>query len=156
MMPLPMAPLKSVWGFTRFMMMILSALKASLLKLTSMLLKPLLGVGVADLKLDVDEAQWKTIEEQVALASETLKAAADALGQTSAADGSDGLAGSESGSPSSVVVAEGAVLRTLHAMLRDQDITLADLRKVVRPDGRILWIHRQFERLYYGGLPTIP
>ena len=60
------------------------------------------------------------------------------------------------GSSLGAVHAEGAVLRTLHAMLRAQDITIADLRKVVRPDGRILWVHRQFERQYHSGLPLIP
>ncbi|MFG2051822.1 hypothetical protein ACGFIW_30865 [Micromonospora sp. NPDC048935] len=41
-------------------------------------------------------------------------------------------------------------------MLRSQDVTIADLRKVVRPDGRILWVHSQFEHLDHSGLPVIP
>ncbi|WP_433043824.1 hypothetical protein [Dactylosporangium sp. CS-033363] len=121
-----------------------------LLKLTSVLLKPLVGVGLADLKLNLDDTQWKAVEEQVALANETLKLAADAAGQFTADEHTGGEEGQQP------VFAEGATLRTLHAMLREQDITLADLRKVVRPDGRILWVHQQFVQIYDRGLPTIP
>jgi hypothetical protein len=127
-----------------------------LLKATTMLLKPLLGVGVADLKLEFSEEQWKAVEEQVSLASETLNAATEAANHLTAGDHSAGLAERAPGGPTSPVIAEGATLRTLHVALRAQDVTIADLRKVVRPDGRILWVHRQFEHLYHGGLPVIP
>ncbi|MEH1169250.1 COR domain-containing protein [Micromonospora sp. CPCC 205539] len=127
-----------------------------LLQATTMLLKPLLGLGLAELKLDFNEEQWKAIEEQVSLASETLNVAAEAATHLSARDESAGLVERTTNPPTSLVVAQGAALRTLHVMLRAQDVTLADLRKVVRPDGRILWIHRQFEHLYHGGLPIIP
>ncbi|CCH17513.1 COR domain-containing protein [Micromonospora lupini] len=127
-----------------------------LLKTTTMLLKPLLGVGVADLKLEFNEEQWKAVEEQVSMANETLNAAAEAANHLSAGDHSAGLAERARGGPTSPIIAEGATLRTLHAALRAQDVTIADLRKVVRPDGRILWVHRQFEHLYHGGLPVIP
>ncbi|GAA4258232.1 leucine-rich repeat domain-containing protein [Dactylosporangium darangshiense] len=127
-----------------------------LIKITAMLLKPLLGVGLADLKLNLDDQQWKVVEERVSAAAETLKAATEAAGHLSDDDGSAGLAGRVSDRTSSVLIAEGAVLRTLHAMLRAQDVALADLRRVVRHDGRILWVHRRFEREYPGALPTIP
>ncbi|MEV4213896.1 COR domain-containing protein [Micromonospora sp. NPDC049662] len=127
-----------------------------LLKATSMLLKPLLGVGVAELKLEFSDEQWKAVEEQVSLANETLNAAAEAADHLTADDHSAGLAERAPGAPPVPVIAEGATLRTLHAALRAQDVTIADLRKVVRPDGRILWVHRQFEHLYHGGLPVIP
>ncbi|MFG1917186.1 COR domain-containing protein [Micromonospora sp. NPDC048898] len=127
-----------------------------LLKATTVLLKPLLGVGLAELKLDFSEEQWKAIEEQVALANETLNAAAEAANHLTTDDHSAGLAERAPHAPASPVYAEGAVLRTLHVVLRSQDVTLADLRKVVRPDGRILWVHRRFEHLYHSGLPVIP
>ncbi|MEU4337342.1 COR domain-containing protein [Micromonospora lupini] len=127
-----------------------------LLKATTMLLKPLLGVGVAELKLEFNEEQWKAVEEQVSMANETLNAAAEAANHLSAGDHSAGLAERARGGPTSPIIAEGAALRTLHVALRAQDVTIADLRKVVRPDGRILWVHRQFEHLYHGGLPVIP
>ena len=127
-----------------------------LLKATTMLLKPLLGVGLAELKLDFSEEQWKAIEEQVSLANETLNAAAEAANHLTADDHSAGLAERVPTAPTAPVHAEGAALRTLHVILRAQDVTIADLRKVVRPDGRILWVHRQFEHLYHSGLPVIP
>ncbi|MCX5069853.1 ADP-ribosylation factor-like protein [Micromonospora lupini] len=127
-----------------------------LLKATTMLLKPLLGVGVAELKLEFTEEQWKAVEEQVSMANETLNAAALAADHLTAGDHSAGLAERARGGPTSPIIAEGATLRTLHVALRTQDVTIADLRKVVRPDGRILWVHRQFEHLYHGGLPVIP
>ncbi|MFI5927976.1 COR domain-containing protein [Micromonospora sp. NPDC051543] len=127
-----------------------------LLQATSMLLKPLLGVGVAELKLEFSDEQWKAVEEQVSLANETLNAAAEAADHLTADDHSAGLAEQAPGAPPAPIIAEGATLRTLHAALRAQDVTIADLRKVVRPDGRILWIHREFEHLYHSGLPVIP
>ncbi|MEU0552193.1 COR domain-containing protein, partial [Micromonospora sp. NPDC005979] len=127
-----------------------------LLQATTMLLKPLLGVGVAELKLEFSDEQWKAVEEQVSLANETLNAAAEAVDHLTADDHSAGLAEQTPGAPPAPIIAEGATLRTLHAALRAQDVTIADLRKVVRPDGRILWVHRQFEHLYHSGLPVIP
>ncbi|MET8530005.1 COR domain-containing protein [Micromonospora sp. NPDC005172] len=127
-----------------------------LLRATTMLLKPLLGVGMAELKLEFNDDQWKAVEEQVAMANETLNAAAEAANQLTAGDHSAGLAERIPGAPTSPIIAEGATLRTLHVALRAQDVTIADLRKVVRPDGRILWVHRQFEHLYHSGLPVIP
>ncbi|MBQ0992339.1 hypothetical protein KBX08_19890 [Micromonospora sp. H61] len=127
-----------------------------LLKATTMLLKPLLGVGLAELKLDFSDEQWKAIEEQVSLANETLNAAAEAANHLTADDHSAGLAEQAPTAPTAPVHAEGATLRMLHVALRAQDVTIADLRKVVRPDGRILWVHRQFEHLYHSGLPVIP
>ncbi|MFG1883061.1 COR domain-containing protein [Micromonospora sp. NPDC049102] len=127
-----------------------------LLRATTMLLKPLLGVGMAELKLEFNDDQWKAVEEQVAMANETLNAAAEATNQLTAGDHSAGLAQRVPGAPTSPIIAEGATLRTLHVALRAQDVTIADLRKVVRPDGRILWVHRQFEHRYHSGLPVIP
>ena len=56
----------------------------------------------------------------------------------------------------SVIRAEGGVLRTLHAMLRQQDSTFANLRRVADTQGRYLWIHPLFLPIYQPPLPEIP
>jgi len=48
------------------------------------------------------------------------------------------------------------MLRQLHATLREQDITYADLRRVRDQQGRYLWIHPRFLDLYQPSLPVIP
>nr|WP_296070962.1 hypothetical protein [uncultured Actinoplanes sp.] len=108
------------------------------------------GTTAAWVRLEALSLAWKAVEEQVTPANESLRAALEATTLFTGDDPSEGLTGR------GPTRSEGAVLRTLHAMLRRQDITIADLRKVVRPDGRIRWVHRRFERLYHGDLPTIP
>lgn len=44
----------------------------------------------------------------------------------------------------------------LHATLRQQDITFADLRRVRDEQGRALWVHPKFEHVYNPPLPEIP
>ena len=52
--------------------------------------------------------------------------------------------------------AEGGVLRNLHAMLNEQDLTFADLRRVTDAQSRYLWIHPSYLPIYQPPLPEIP
>ena len=128
---------------------------APALRRATALLRPLIGIGLADLELGLGDAQWKAIEEQVALAKESATAALTAAGAASSADDSAGLA-ERLHDRTDPILADGATLRRLHAMLREQDVGFADLRRVRDIDGRYLWVHRRFVDFYYPPLPRIP
>jgi hypothetical protein len=121
---------------------------APLIKATSTLLKVLLPIGLPVIKEELDDTQWKAVEEKLSVMKESLGAAA-----TLGADLDDPqttLLGS-----GRAILAEGGMLRMLHATLREQDITYADLRKV-RAGQRILWVHPRFEHIYNPDPPRIP
>jgi len=85
-----------------------------------------------------------------------LTAAADFAGTADATGGwdDDGL---DQGAPAGgIMQAEGGVLRTVHAMLKEQDSTFADLRRVTDAQGRYLWIHPRYLPIYQPPLPEIP
>jgi hypothetical protein len=126
-----------------------------LIQITAGLLKPLIGVGLADLQLNLDDTAREALKEQIALAKESAGAAAEAAEALSDNDDSDALT-RQTGSTERVIDAEGAVLRTLHEVLRKQDPTYADLRKVRDPQQRLLWVHRRYVPYYQPPLPTIP
>ena len=128
---------------------------APILKTTAALLKPVIGIGLADLELTFTEAQWTAVEEQVAVARESVDAAIEAAGALTAEDGSEGL-GEGTTRDRGLVAAEGGVLRSLHGLLAAQDITYADLRKVRDTDGRLLWVHPRFVTIFQPPPPQIP
>ncbi|HEY6422998.1 MAG TPA: hypothetical protein VIY28_07065 [Pseudonocardiaceae bacterium] len=124
-----------------------------LLKVTSALIKPFLGIVPAATELELTDTQWKAVKEQLALGKETLTAAANFAGTATATDGPD----DESlASANEIVRAEGGVLRTLHTTLKEQDPTFADLRRVTDAQGRYLWIHPSYLPIYQPPLPEIP
>lgn len=125
-----------------------------LLKVTSLLIKPFLGIGLATTELELGTAQWDAVKEQLALGKETLTAAANIAGRAEVTDTSEGI--EHQADYDSVIRAEGGVLRTLHAMLKQQDPTFADLRRVHDPQGRYLWVHPLFLSIYQPSLPEIP
>jgi hypothetical protein len=111
-----------------------------LLKLTSTLIKPFLGVGFAATELGFDAEQLDAVEKQLALVKETLTAAADLAGTADAGGswtGEDAERTTQTGDD--IVRGEGGVLRTLHALLAKEDPTFADLRWVTDQTGRYLW-----------------
>lgn len=125
-----------------------------LLKVTSLLLKPFLGIGLASTELELGTAQWDAVKDQLAVGKETLTAAADFAGRAEVTGSSEGI--ENQADRDSVIRAEGGVLRTLHAMLRQQDSTFADLRRVADIQGRYLWVHPLFLPIYQPPLPEIP
>ncbi|MEV4318331.1 COR domain-containing protein [Actinocrispum sp. NPDC049592] len=116
---------------------------APLVRTTSTLLKAFLPIGLPVIKAELTDDQWKGVEEQLTVIKESLGAAA-ALGTDAEA--------TRTFEPRA---AEGGLLRMLHATLREQDITYADLRKV-RAGQRILWVHPRFEHIYNPEPPRIP
>jgi hypothetical protein len=105
--------------------------------------------------LDLSDAQWKAVEEQLSLAKETLSMASECASNVEVGHGD--LDMSESASQRIVpLAAEGGVLRMFHALLKKQDMSYADLRRVRDAQGRYLWIHPRFVPVYQPPLPDIP
>jgi hypothetical protein len=125
-----------------------------LLKVMSVLIKPFLGIGLAGTELELSTAQWATVKEQLALGKESLSAAADFAARAGATHSSEGI--EDHADLDTINQAEGGVLRNLHAMLKEQDITFADLRRVTDHQGRYLWVHPSFVDIYQPPLPDIP
>lgn len=120
------------------------------------LVKPFLDVGLADLKLELDDTQWKAVEEHLDLAKASLDAAADLTADAAALPGHDADVAPAAMAPTE---ADDTVIAQLHSMLHQQDPhrTRLGLVRVVSPiDGRFLWIHPQFTTANYGTPPQIP
>lgn len=127
-----------------------------LLKVTSALIKPFLGIGLAATELELTTTQWKAVQEQLALGKQTLTAAADFAGAANTTGDWDEDRLDQRGTAGGIMRAEGGVLRTLHATLKEQDPTFADLRRVTDAQGRYLWIHPRYLPIYQPPLPEIP
>jgi hypothetical protein len=127
---------------------------APLLKVTAALVKPFLGIGLAAAELGLSDSQWGAVEKQLSFAKEILTAAAEAT-ETLADPEEDGLV-NKNDRTEGLIRAEGGILRTFHAMLKEQDIAMADLRRVRDQQGRFLWVHPRFLSIYQPPLPQIP
>jgi C-terminal of Roc, COR, domain/Ras of Complex, Roc, domain of DAPkinase/Leucine rich repeat len=127
-----------------------------LIKGVATLIKPFLGISLASIELDLTATQWTAVKEQLALGKETLTAAADFAGAADATGGWDGDHLDRGATTGGIMRADGGVLRTLHAMLKQQDLTFADLRRVVDTRGRYLWVHPRYRQIYQPPLPEIP
>ncbi len=92
----------------------------------------------------------------VSLGKQTLTAAADFAGAANTTGDWDEDRLDQRGTAGGIMRAEGGVLRTLHATLKEQDPTFADLRRVTDAQGRYLWIHPRYLPIYQPPLPEIP
>ncbi|MYR92651.1 MULTISPECIES: leucine-rich repeat domain-containing protein [unclassified Streptomyces] len=126
---------------------------APAVKATAVLLKTILPVSLAAIEFDLNDQQWEAVKEQLALSKEILSASAETA-QAMSDSGNPELVNPNTGA--AATRAEGGILRMLHASLREQDVTFADLRRVRDPQGRFLWVHQQFVPEYQPPLPVIP
>ncbi|MFI7136307.1 leucine-rich repeat domain-containing protein [Streptomyces massasporeus] len=129
---------------------------APAVRATSVLLKTILPVSLAAIEFDLTDQQWDAVKEQLTLSKEVLSASADtgqALCDTPNGDNNLSVSPNAGTMPTR---AEGGLLRMLHASLREQDVTFADLRRVRDPQGRFLWVHQRFVSEYQPPLPVIP
>ncbi|MEE4542225.1 COR domain-containing protein [Streptomyces sp. V4-01] len=122
---------------------------------TSLLLKAALPVGLAAFELALSDGQWTAVSRQLNLGKEILGSSADLAGELPPADGDSALA-AQANAEAAPIRAEGGLMRTLHATLREQDVTFADLRRVRDQQGRFLWVHERFVSEYQPPLPVIP
>lgn len=128
---------------------------APVIKATSVVLKTLLPVSLAAVQLDLSDGQWSAVREQLTFAKESLAALAESSRALPEAERDEGWA-VEVAAGTLPIQAEGGLLRTLHATLKEQDVTFADLRRVRDQQGRFLWVHPRFVSVYQPPLPEIP
>ncbi|MER5539248.1 leucine-rich repeat domain-containing protein [Streptomyces mirabilis] len=101
-------------------------------------------------ELELNSEQWQAVQEQLSSGRDTLENLVDQAASTPPAT----VLPTDDGTQP--VRAEGATLRTLHELLKEQDPTFADLRRVRDVQGRFLWVHRTFVSYYQPPLPYIP
>lgn len=118
---------------------------APFLKILASTLSLVMPVAASATKLLLDETAYKGIEKQLELgqksADSILKGGAEVggwLGRDDALDLEQGDA----------IRARGAVLRQLHAWLKDEDASFGGLIRVQNKRQEFLWVHPQFEKEY--------
>ena len=121
------------------------AAAAPYLKLLAGTLSLVLPVASAVTKLVIDDKAYKAIEDQLNLgqkAAESLLKAGDIFNkQLDQEDGPDMPTGG-------AIRAHGAVLRQLHALLKDKDPGFGGLVRVQNKRQEFLWVHPIFEAKY--------
>jgi hypothetical protein len=118
---------------------------APFLKLLAGTLSLVVPVASSATKLMLDEASYKGIEEQLDLGQKSLDSvlkggemAGGWLGRSDAPEMEQGEA----------MRAQGAVLRQLHAWLKEKDASFGGLVRVQNKRQEFLWVHPQFEKEY--------
>lgn len=116
------------------------------LKFLTSTLSLVLPVASASIKLALDDPTFKGIEEQLEMGKSVVTAS---IGETT-------VIGTLMGSRDDVslkeygqeVLAEGAVLRQLHVLLKQQDVGYGGLVRVRNKQQKFLWVHPKFEGEY--------
>ena len=111
------------------------------LKLMTTTLSLVLPVASAATKVVLDEAAYAAIEAELELGQETLDATIE--GSDKLLEGSGDAPEWEG--PDTVVRAEGAILRELHAILKKEDPSFGGLVRVQNKRREFLWVHPQFQ-----------
>lgn len=122
---------------------------APYLKVLSVTLSLVLPVAKAGYALQVDDTAFKAIEEQLDFGTEVIDASLSGskeVGQwLDVQDGSFPEHGQSSNDP---VRAHGAILRELHAFLKDEDPSFGGLVRVQNKRREFLWVHERFVSEY--------
>ena len=104
-----------------------------------------LPVAPSALKVSLDEAAFKEIEDQLDFGKECLEATVEGGEKASDWLGHDNSPKLEHGE---AVHAQGAILRELHALVKKQDPGFGGLVRVRSKRQEFLWVHQQFEDDY--------
>ena len=118
---------------------------APFFKVLTSTLSLVLPVASSATKLVLDDATYKGIEKQLDLGQKSLDAVLKGgeksgswLGRSDAPDLEHGDA----------IQAQGAILRQLHALLKEKDPSFGGLVRVRNKRQEFLWVHPQFEKEY--------
>ncbi len=118
---------------------------APFFKVLTTTLSLVLPVASSATKLLMDEAAYKRIEKELDLGQKSIESVLKGgeklggwLGRSDAPDMEHGEA----------VRAQGAILRELHAFLKEQDPKFGGLVRVQNKRQEFLWVHSQFEKEY--------
>lgn len=118
---------------------------APFLKVLTGTLSLVLPVASSGIKLALDDAAYKAIEEQLDFGKDIIDASlsgsekvGDWLGGGTTTDLEHGEA----------IRAQGATLRELHALLKTKDPSFGGLVRVMNKRQEFLWVYPQFEKEY--------
>jgi hypothetical protein len=118
---------------------------APFFKVLSTTLSLVLPVASAATKLVMDDAAYKGIEKQLDLGQKSIEAtlkSGDLAGAWLAEKDAPGVEGG------SAIRAQGAILRQLHAWLKEKDPSFGGLVRVQNKRQEFLWVHKRFEAEY--------
>jgi internalin A len=118
---------------------------APVLKLLTGMLSLVVPVASSATKLWLDEASYKGIEKQLELGQKSLDSVLKGGGEVGGWMGHGDAPELEQGE---AMRAQGAVLRQLHAWLKEKDPSFGGLVRVQNKRQEFLWVHPQFEREY--------
>ena len=118
---------------------------APFLKVATGTLCLILPVAASGIKLAVDEAAYKAIEEQLDFGKSVIDAA---IGEGTKIG--DWMGASESArlEHGEAIRAQGAILREFQALLKAKDPGFGGLVRVMNKRQEFLWVHPQFEKEY--------
>jgi internalin A len=115
------------------------------LKLLTGTLSLVLPVASSAIKLALDDAAYKRIEEELDLGKDSIEAVmkgGEKAGEWLAKKDDSSL------EPGTAIRAQGAVLRQLHTWLKEKDPGFGGLVRVLNKRQEFLWVHEQFEKEY--------
>jgi Leucine-rich repeat (LRR) protein len=120
----------------------------------SLVIRSLLPVSLAALKIELPDREWQSLNDQLHLAEASLDALVDAGSELAVATGvdQDAVTVAKESAGSHV---DGSLLRALHAYLREADAAYGGLERV-RDRTRYLWVHPRFVDYYELPPPTVP
>lgn len=104
-----------------------------------------LPVAASAIKISIDEAAFKEIEDQLDFGKECLEATVEGGEKMNDWLGQDGSLKLEHGE---AIRAQGAILRELQALVKKEDISFGGLVRVRNKRQEFLWVHPQFESEY--------
>jgi internalin A len=117
---------------------------APFLKILTATLSLVLPVASSAIKLPIDEAVYKSVEKELDLAQKTIDSVGKGLEKT------EDLLGQRSFDVvhDDAIQVRGAVLRQLHALLKQKDPGFGGLVRVQNKRQEFLWVHPQFAQEY--------
>ena len=111
------------------------------LKLLNGTLSFVLPIAISGLKLALDEASYKVIEEQLDFSKNVIDASLEGSDKVISWSYTNDLSSLEYGE---AIRAQGAILRELHSVLKTKDPTFGGLIRVQNKRQEFIWVHEQF------------
>jgi len=118
---------------------------APFLKVITSTLSLILPVASSVTKLVMDDAYYKGIEKELELGNKSIESAAKGIEK---AEGFIRRSEARDLEHEEGVRAQGAILRQLHALLKEKDPSFGGLVRVRNKRQEFLWVHPQFEKEY--------
>jgi GTPase SAR1 family protein len=118
---------------------------APFLKVLTGTLSLVLPMASSGIKLALDDAAYKAIEEQLDFGNDLIAASLDAGEKVGDWMGSKDTASLEHGE---AIRADSATLRELHALLKAKDPGFGGLARVLNKRQEFLWVHPQYAKEY--------